>query len=84
LQGAIDGLLRLLWTRGCFAGATAAQAYFVRCNADNNPPDVRDRGNLIADVGIAPAVPYEFVLVRIGREGNQLEIAEVGSTTGGF
>jgi phage tail sheath protein FI len=83
IAASIDSYLRALWQAGAFAGAFPAASYFVKCDAENNSPDLRDRGRLVADVGVAPSIPFEFVLVRIGREGNQLEITEVGRMGGG-
>ena len=54
-----------LFRRGAFQGATAEEAYYVACDATTNPPEVRDRGELVVEVGIAPAVPGEFIVVRI-------------------
>ena len=43
------------------------QAFFVKCDAETNPPDVRDAGQLVIDIGIAPVKPAEFVIFRIGQ-----------------
>jgi len=71
---ALSGLLQLFFERGAFRGATAAESYFVRCDDVTTPPEARDLGQLIALVGIAPAAPCEFVVLRVGREGNALSI----------
>jgi hypothetical protein len=34
---------------------------------------------LVAEVGVAPAKPFEFIVVRVGVSDNALEIAETGS-----
>lgn len=54
-----------LYAAGALKGASAEEAYFVRCDLDTNPPEVRERGELIAELGLAPSVPNEFVVVRI-------------------
>lgn len=59
-------------------GEQASQAFYVRCDEENNPPEVRDNGKLIADVGIAPSVPFEYIVMRVGRQGNTLEIENIG------
>jgi hypothetical protein len=79
---AIDSYLAALFAQGAFAGADATAAYFVKCDEQNNPPDRRARGQLVAEVGIAPALPFEFIVLRLGREANQLEIAELGIMKG--
>ena len=57
-------------------GGAPEEAFVVRCNAENNPSEVRDAGRLIAEVGIAPTRPYEFLVLRIGQSEEALEIAE--------
>jgi uncharacterized protein len=45
-------------------GLTPGEAFFVKCDEELNPPDVRDRGQLVIDVGLAPVKPAEFVIFR--------------------
>jgi phage tail sheath protein FI len=78
----IGSFLRELWARGALVGSTAEEAFFVRCDETNNPPDGRSRGELVAMVGIAPSVPFEFIVLRIGREADGLEVAEAGTVGG--
>jgi phage tail sheath protein FI len=39
----------------------------VKCDEENNPPETRDAGQLIVDIGIAPVKPAEFVVFRIAQ-----------------
>jgi hypothetical protein len=71
--------LEELWRRGALVGDTAAAAYFVRCDDGNNPPDARARGELLLEIGVAPSVPMEFVVLRIGRDANGLAFSDAGS-----
>jgi Bacteriophage tail sheath protein len=82
LHLSLTSFLIALWQRGALIGRSPQQAFFVTCAADNNPPESRDLGELIAEVGIAPSVPFEFVVVRIGRVDNQFRITEL-ATAGG-
>jgi hypothetical protein len=66
----LDGYLRELYRYGAFRGATEAEAWFVRCDAGLNPPYEQDRGRLMAEVGVAPAEPLEFIVLRIARAGD--------------
>jgi len=61
----ITAFLTEEWKAGAFYGATAEEAFFVKVDKDNNPPDLREQGLLIIDVGIAPIYPAEFVIIRI-------------------
>ena len=67
---AIQSFLLELWRRGAMVGASPDQAFFVRCDDTNNPPDLRARGHMLIEVGVAPTVPFEFIVLRIGREAN--------------
>jgi hypothetical protein len=63
----LNAFLRGLWRDGALFGATADQAFFVKCDAETNPPDSIDQGKLIVEVGIAPVKPAEFVIFRISQ-----------------
>lgn len=68
--------LATLWQQGQLAGASMEEAFFVKCDVENNSEDDRAEGRLVADVGIAPAIPFEFVVVRVWRARNALELSE--------
>jgi phage tail sheath protein FI len=51
--------------RGALKGGTPQEAYYVKCNAETNPPELRDLGQVVTEIGLAPANPYEFVVVRL-------------------
>jgi phage tail sheath protein FI len=70
----ITTFLETLWQQGAFAGSKPADAFYVKIN--NNMPDMVDQGQLIIEVGIAPSIPAEFVVFRIGRTLDELEITE--------
>lgn len=57
--------LNLVWQSGALFGATAAEAFFVKVDDENNPPESRDAGRLVVDIGVAPVKPAEFVIFRI-------------------
>jgi hypothetical protein len=63
----VGSFLRGLWRDGALFGATAEQAFFVKCDAETNPPDSIDQGKLVVEVGIAPVKPAEFVIFRISQ-----------------
>jgi uncharacterized protein len=68
----IGAYCRELFDTGALAGREPAGAYFVKCDAELNPPDSRDAGRLIAEVGLATSVPAEFVVVRIVHDAGGL------------
>ena len=63
----LGGYLHGLWQAGALFGATAEQAYFVRCDETTNTPESIDAGKLIVEVGLAPVKPAEFVIFRISQ-----------------
>lgn len=73
---AVTEFLTALWQRGALAGATPEASFFVKCDEENNPEEDRDRGLLSVVVGLAASKPFEFVVLRIGRQGNALRMAE--------
>lgn len=76
LTFSLNSFLDTLWRRGALAGDTPAAAYQVKCDDDNNPQDVVDAGQLIADIGVAPAIPFEFIHFRLGRTVEAIEVSE--------
>ena len=63
---------------GALAGARPVESYRVRCDETNNPPSGRARGELVIDIAVAPAVPFEFILLRLGRIDQAFELTEQG------
>ena len=65
-----------LFQAGALQGRTAEEAFFVKCDGETNPPEVRETGQVVTHIGLAPAVPNEFVVVRIvhGAGGIKTEI----------
>lgn len=61
----VEAFLDELWRAGGLKGETAAEAYFVKCDAELNTKEGIESGKLICDVGYAPNKPAEFVIVRI-------------------
>ncbi len=64
----LTGFLSGLWREGALFGTSADQAYFVKCDAETNPPQSIDEGKLVVEVGIAPVKPAEFVIFRISQQ----------------
>jgi phage tail sheath protein FI len=67
LKRTVGSFLRGLWRDGALFGATADQAFFVKCDEETNPPDSIDQGKVIVEVGIAPVKPAEFVIFRVSQ-----------------
>jgi phage tail sheath protein FI len=63
----ITAFLTGVWREGALFGQTASDAFYVKCDAELNPPEIRDRGLLIIEVGLAPVKPAEFVVFRFSQ-----------------
>ncbi|MCL6590424.1 MAG: phage tail sheath subtilisin-like domain-containing protein [Firmicutes bacterium] len=64
----LTAFLTRVWRDGALAGSVPEEAFFVKVDAENNPPEVRDVGQLIIEVGAAPVKPAEFVIIRISQK----------------
>jgi phage tail sheath protein FI len=65
LKREVTAFLTVVWQSGALFGATAEEAFFVKVDDENNPPESRDLGRLVVDVGVAPVKPAEFVIFRL-------------------
>lgn len=63
----ISAFLTMVWRSGALFGATPEEAFFVQCDAETNPPEVRDAGRVVTKIGIAVVKPAEFVIFEIGQ-----------------
>ncbi len=64
-----------LFKRGALKGRTPQEAFYIKCDAETNPPEVREAGMVVTEIGLAPAVPNEFVVVRIVHGASGVTIA---------
>lgn len=61
----VGAFMQDLFLKGAFAGTTPQKAYFVKCDAENNPPSSIEQGIVNILVGFAPLYPAEFVIIQI-------------------
>ncbi|HEY0989768.1 MAG TPA: phage tail sheath subtilisin-like domain-containing protein [Kofleriaceae bacterium] len=61
----VSSFLTGVWAQGALAGTTPQEAFYVKCDAENNPPDQRANGLLVVEVGVAVLYPAEFVVFKI-------------------
>ena len=67
IRRTVGSFLLGLWRDGALFGATPEQAFYVKCDAETNPPDVVDAGRVVIEVGVAPVKPAEFVVFKIAQ-----------------
>jgi len=63
----VSGFLKQVWQEGALVGSSPEQAFVVKCDAENNPPETMVLGRLNIDVGIALVQPAEFVFFRVSQ-----------------
>jgi hypothetical protein len=68
--------LNALWKQGALVGNTAVEAFFVQCNQKTNEVATTSQGQMLAVIGVAPTRPAEFVIFRIGKTQDTLEVQE--------
>jgi uncharacterized protein len=70
----IRAFLTRIWRDGALMGRTPAEAFFVKCDEETNPPEVVDAGMVVTVVGIAPVKPAEFIIFRISQYAAGAEV----------
>jgi phage tail sheath protein FI len=63
----ITNFLTGVWRDGALFGNTAREAFYVKCDAELNPADLRDRGIMQIEVALAPVKPAEFIVIRFSQ-----------------
>ncbi len=63
----VSAFLRTVWRDGALFGSAPSEAFYVKCDDELNPPESRDLGRLIIEIGLAPVKPAEFVIFRISQ-----------------
>jgi len=67
LRIAAENFLTRTWRDGALFGLTPAEAFYVKCDEETNPPDEIEAGKVIVEIGITPVKAAEFVVFRISQ-----------------
>jgi phage tail sheath protein FI len=54
-------------SRGQRISRTRIRQRPVKCDAETNPPELRDVGQIVTEIGVAIVRPAEFVIFRISQ-----------------
>lgn len=54
-----------LYQMGMFSSGKPEDAYYVKCDVDTNPPQAVAKGILTCEIGVAPAIPAEFIVITV-------------------
>jgi|HubBroStandDraft_4_1064222.scaffolds.fasta_scaffold06533_3 phage tail sheath protein FI len=68
----VGAFMQGLFMQGAFQGNSPQQAYFVKCDSENNPQSSIDLGIVNILVGFAPLYPAEFVVIQIQQMAGQV------------
>lgn len=63
----LSNFLSNFWSNGGLKGRSAAEAYFVRCDATNNTNTTIEQGEVHVQIGVALQAPAEFVVITISQ-----------------
>ncbi len=74
IQRELSAYLNQLWQAGALQGQTPDQAFYVKCDAETNPPESRDIGQVVTEIGLAASSPAEFLVVRIIHRAGSIEV----------
>ena len=67
LRAVAERILRPIWSLGGLRGVTAAEAYFITCDASINTPQVVSSGEVRMEIGVSLEYPAEFVVIRLSQ-----------------
>ncbi|MBE2223018.1 MAG: phage tail sheath family protein [Anaerolineae bacterium] len=67
IRRSVGSFLTNVWRDGALFGTTPEEAFYVRCDETTNPPEVREAGMVITEIGVAIVKPAEFVIFRIAQ-----------------
>jgi len=77
LTRSITAVLLEAWRAGSLKGARPDEAFRVQCDEKLNPPEEIDLGRVNCEIEFAPAVPMEFIHLRVSLSGDgKLEVFE--------
>ena len=68
ITSALQRLLTTLWSLNALDGATAADAFSVRCDSSTMTQNDRDNGRLVAEVTFTPAATIELMRITLAVE----------------
>lgn len=75
----LNAFLTNVWRDGALLGRTPQEAFFVKCDEETNPPEVRDAGQVVTIIGLAPVKPAEFVIFKLMQSADATEIEGTGA-----
>lgn len=65
IERELTAYFQSLFEGGALKGSTPQEGFYVKCDAETNPPEMRDAGKVVTEIGLAPTIPNEFIVVRL-------------------
>ena len=81
LERALTAYLMELFMRGALQGKTPQEAFYVKCDANTNTNETRNAGTIITEIGLAPSVPSEFIVMHIVHSNSGIHLTDRIKTT---
>jgi phage tail sheath protein FI len=72
----VSAFLRRQWLEGALFGASEAEAYYVKCDEETNPLEVRQAYQVVTEIGVNIVDTAEFVIFRIAQWSGGRRISE--------
>ena len=67
IESTLQAFLTDFWQQGGLAGNTPSDAFYVKCDEENNTDLTVANGQVIAEIGVALQRPAEFIVIRISQ-----------------
>lgn len=64
-----------LWRQGALQGTAPQEAFYVKCDEETNPSENLEVGQVVAEVGLAPAIPGEFIQLLLVQSDSGITVA---------
>ena len=68
IRDSVAAFLTTQWREGRLLGAAPDEAFYVRCDDSNNPPESLAARELVCDLGVAAVRPAEFIALHVVQE----------------
>ncbi len=75
LQRELSVYCESLWREGALQGGLPQEAFYVKCDAETNPPEIRKVGQVVAEVGLAPTIPGEFIQLLLVQSSSGITVS---------
>jgi uncharacterized protein len=51
--------------QGALYSPLSGEPFYVKCDAETNPTEIRESGMVVTEIGLQPPPPAEFIVIRI-------------------